>query len=96
MHRFLQRVWRLCVPEHAEHGRVHAWLARRGVPAWVRAHHLVVTDPAGQLVWLVGSRVDQRACWRAGAATVLQIENPGTSVCEREAARADRAGDVEG
>ncbi|MEC7725881.1 MAG: class I tRNA ligase family protein, partial [Planctomycetota bacterium] len=26
VHRFLQRVWRLCVPEFAEKGRVHAWL----------------------------------------------------------------------
>ena len=27
VHRFLQRVWRLCVPEFAEKGRVHAWLS---------------------------------------------------------------------
>jgi leucyl-tRNA synthetase len=26
VHRFLQRVWRLCVPEFGEKGRVHAWL----------------------------------------------------------------------
>ncbi len=26
VHRFLQRVWRLCVPEFAEKGGVHAWL----------------------------------------------------------------------
>ena len=27
VHRFLQRVWRLCVPESVEQGAVHAWLA---------------------------------------------------------------------
>src|SRR5258708_10017905 len=35
VHRFLGRVWRLCVPEDPAAGRVHGWLraGRRGDPA---------------------------------------------------------------
>ena len=51
VHRFLQRVWRLCVPEFVEKGRVHAWLTsdRAGDAALEKQLHRTIHKVTGDI-----------------------------------------------
>lgn len=51
---------------------VLAWLARRQVPAWMRARQLVVTGAAG-IAWLPGHRIDRRHAVRAETRRVVVL-----------------------
>ena len=76
VHRFLQRVWRLCVPEHAEHGRVHAWLAadRDGDPGLEKQLHRTVHKVTGDI---------ERMAFNTAIAAMMIFVNEATKGLER-------------
>ncbi len=76
VHRFLQRVWRLCVPEFCEKGRVHAWLSsdRDGDADLERQLHRCVHKVTGDI---------ERMAFNTAIAAMMIFVNDATKAMDR-------------
>ncbi|MBX3462839.1 MAG: leucine--tRNA ligase [Planctomycetes bacterium] len=76
VHRFLQRSWRLAVPEFPEHGPIHAWLRadRADEPALERALHRTIHKVDGDI---------ERLAFNTAIAAMMIFVNEATKAMER-------------
>ncbi|MBZ0151032.1 MAG: class I tRNA ligase family protein, partial [Planctomycetes bacterium] len=74
--RFLQRSWRLAVPEFAEKGRVHEWLQqdRQGDPAIEKALHRTIHKVDGDI---------ERLAFNTAIAAMMIFVNEATKAIEK-------------
>ncbi|MCA8975291.1 MAG: leucine--tRNA ligase [Planctomycetes bacterium] len=76
VHRFLQRSWRLCVPEYAENGPVHAWLQqdRADDPELERHLHRAIAKVSGDI---------ERMAFNTAIAAMMIFVNEATKAVDR-------------
>lgn len=76
VHRFLQRAWRLAVPEEMEKGTVHAWLTedRADDPAMEKALHRTIHKVSGDI---------ERMAFNTAIAAMMILVNDGTKAMDK-------------
>jgi leucyl-tRNA synthetase len=76
VHRFLQRSWRLCVPEYAENGVLHEWLRadRPEDPALERQLHRCIAKVTGDV---------ERLAFNTAIAAMMIFVNEATKASDR-------------
>jgi len=76
VHRFLQRAWRLCVPEDADKGKLHEWLAsdRDNDPALEKALHRMIHKVEGDI---------ERMAFNTAIAAMMIFVNEATKALDK-------------